>query len=77
MESVRELNFLVEEKRGAIDVYTAWLSRLAVVIGFLVIGATKFSSGRGEWYRIRARCGIRPGAVDSPMHRRRDLVCGA
>ena len=58
MESVRELNFLVEEKRGAIDVYTAWLSRLAVVIGFLVIGATKFSSGRGEWYRIFELIGL-------------------
>ncbi len=58
MESVRELNFLVEEKRGAIDVYTAWLPRLAVVFGFLVIGATKFSSGRGEWYRIFELIGL-------------------
>jgi len=52
MASVPELTLLVEEKRGAIDVFTAWLPRLAVVFGFVVIGATKFSSGRGEWYRI-------------------------
>jgi uncharacterized membrane protein len=58
MESVRELNFLVEEKRGAIDVYTAWLPRLAVVFGFLVIGSTKFSNGHGEWYRIVDVIGI-------------------
>ena len=50
MESVPELKLLVEEKRGAIDVYTAWLPRLAVVFGFLIIGASKFSGGRGEWF---------------------------
>jgi putative oxidoreductase len=58
MDSVRELKFLVDEKRSAIDVYTAWLPRLAVVFGFLVIGATKFSSGRGEWYRIFELIGL-------------------
>ena len=58
MESVPELKFLVEERRTAIDVYTAWLPRLAVVFGFLIIGATKFSGGRGEWYRIFERIGL-------------------
>jgi putative oxidoreductase len=58
MASVRELNFLVEEKRGAIDVYTAWLPRLAVVFGFLLIGATKFNGGQGEWYRIFELIGL-------------------
>src|SRR5436305_8839112 len=58
MESVPELRFLVEEKRGAIDVYTAWLPRLAVVFGFVVIGATKFSGGKGEWYRIFELIGL-------------------
>ena len=58
MGSVPELKFLVEEKRGAIDVYTAWLPRLAVVFGFLIIGATKFSGGRGEWYQIFERIGL-------------------
>ena len=58
MDSSPELRFLVEEKRSAIDVYTAWLPRLAVVFGFLVIGATKFSGGRGEWYQIFERIGL-------------------
>jgi len=58
MESVPELTLLVEEKRGAIDVFTAWLPRLAVVFAFVVIGATKFSSGRGEWYRIFELIGL-------------------
>jgi putative oxidoreductase len=58
MDSVPELKFLVEEQRGAIDVYTAWLPRLAVVFGFLVIGGTKFSSGRGEWYQLFERIGL-------------------
>jgi hypothetical protein len=58
MESVPELKFLVEEKRGAIDVFTAWLPRLAVVFAFVVIGATKFSNGRGEWYRIFELIGL-------------------
>jgi putative oxidoreductase len=58
MESVPELKFLVEEKRGAIDVFTAWLPRLAVVFAFVVIGATKFSNDRGEWYRIFALIGL-------------------
>ena len=57
MESVPELKLLVEEKRGAIDVFTAWLPRLAVVFAFVVIGATKFS-GRGEWYRIFELIGL-------------------
>jgi putative oxidoreductase len=58
MESVPEPRFLLEEERGAIDVYTAWLPRLAVVFGFLVIGATKFSGDRGEWYRIFELIGL-------------------
>lgn len=58
MESGPELKFLVEEERSAIDVYTAWLPRLAVVVGFLIIGATKFSGGRGEWYQIFERIGL-------------------
>ena len=58
MESVPELKLLVEEKRGAIDVFTAWLPRLAVVFAFVVIGATKFSSDRGEWYRIFELIGL-------------------
>jgi len=58
MESVPELKFLVEEKRGAIDVFTAWLPRLAVVFAFVVIGATKFGNDRGEWYRIFELIGL-------------------
>jgi putative oxidoreductase len=58
MESIRELSFLVEEKRTAIDVYTEWLPRLAVVFGFVLIGATKFSTGHGEWYRIFELIGL-------------------
>ena len=58
MESVPELKFLVEEKRGAIDVFTAWLPRLAVVFAFVVIGATKFGNERGEWYRIFELIGL-------------------
>ncbi|HEV8210211.1 MAG TPA: DoxX family protein [Vicinamibacterales bacterium] len=58
MESVPELKFLVEEKRGAIDVFTAWLPRLALVFAFVVIGATKFGNDRGEWYRIFELIGL-------------------
>ena len=58
MESVPELKLLVEEKRGAIDVFTAWLPRLAVVFAFVVIGATKFGNDRGEWYRIFELIGL-------------------
>jgi putative oxidoreductase len=58
MESVRELKFLVEEERSAIDVYTAWLPRAAVVFAFGLIGATKFSSGHGEWFKIFELIGL-------------------
>jgi putative oxidoreductase len=58
MESVPELRFLVEEKRGAIDVFTAWLPRLAVVFAFGLIGASKFGSGHGQWYKIFELIGL-------------------
>jgi uncharacterized membrane protein YphA (DoxX/SURF4 family) len=56
--SAPDLKFVVEEKRGAIDVFTLWLPRIGVVLAFLFIGATKFNSDpRGEWFRIFERIG--------------------
>ena len=54
-----ELKLLVEEKRGAIDVFTLWLPRIAVALAFLFIGITKFDSDpRGEWFRIFEKIGL-------------------
>ena len=49
---------LVEERRGAIDVFKTWVIRIPVVLVFLLIGFTKFNNDpRGEWFKIFARIG--------------------
>jgi putative oxidoreductase len=59
MPSMPELKLVVEEKRGAIDVFTTWLPRIAVAFAFLFIGITKFNNDpRGEWYRIFEQIGL-------------------
>ena len=58
MPPAPELKFVVEEKRGLIDVFTLWLPRLALVLAFLFIGGTKFNNNpHGEWFRIFERIG--------------------
>jgi putative oxidoreductase len=59
MQSVPELTFLVEERRGAIDVFKTWVIRIPVVLVFLLIGITKFNNDpRGEWFKIFERIGF-------------------
>jgi len=53
MPAAPELTFLVEERRGAIDVFKTWVIRIPVVLVFLLIGITKFNNDpRGEWFKI-------------------------
>jgi putative oxidoreductase len=52
-----DLTLSVEPERGAIDLFTAWLPRLGIVLAFLFIGATKFGA-TGEWVRIFDRIGV-------------------
>src|SRR5438270_3376757 len=44
MHSMPELKFVVNEKRGAIDVFRTWLPRIALVLAFIFIGYTKFNN---------------------------------
>jgi uncharacterized membrane protein YphA (DoxX/SURF4 family) len=54
-----DLKFLVEEKRGPIDVFTTWLPRLGVIVAFVLIGVTKFDNDpRGDWVRIFEQIGF-------------------
>ena len=59
MQAAPELKLVVEEQRTAMDVFTLWMPRVALVLAFLFIGLTKFNSDpRGEWYRIFERIGF-------------------
>lgn len=59
MPAAPELTFLVEERRGAIDVFKTWVIRIPVVLVFLLIGITKFNNDpRGEWFKIFERIGF-------------------
>jgi len=54
-----DLKLVVEEKRGAIDVFTLWLPRIGVASAFLFIGITKFNNDpRGEWFKIFEQIGL-------------------
>jgi len=58
MPSAPDLKLVVDEKRGAIDVFTLWLPRIALVIAFLFIGGTKFvGNPNGDWFKIFERIG--------------------
>lgn len=58
MPGAPELKLGIEEKRGAIDVFTLWVPRLALVLAFVLIGGTKFNNNpRGEWFRLFERIG--------------------
>jgi hypothetical protein len=59
-----ELKFVVEEKRGVVDVFTTWVPRIVIVAFFAFVGATKFDArpdgmwvkvfdqiGFGQWFR--------------------------
>ena len=59
MPAAPELTFLVEERRGAIDVFKTWVIRIPVVLVFLLIGITKFNNDpRGEWFKIFEQIGL-------------------
>ena len=59
MQSMPDLKLVVEEKRGAIDVFTLWLPRIGVASAFLFIGITKFNNDpRGEWFKIFEQIGL-------------------
>ena len=59
MQAAPELTFLVEERRGAIDVFKTWVVRIPVVLVFLLIGITKFNNDpHGEWFKIFERIGF-------------------
>jgi uncharacterized membrane protein YphA (DoxX/SURF4 family) len=59
MPAAPELTFLVEERRGAIDVFKTWVIRIPVVLVFLLIGITKFNNDpRGEWFKIFEQIGF-------------------
>jgi len=58
MAGAPELKLAIEEKRGAIDVFTLWVPRIALVLAFVLIGGTKFNNNpRGDWFRIFERIG--------------------
>ena len=52
-----ELKLTTEAPRHRIDVFTAWLPRIAVVLAFVFIGATKFNA-EGEWVTIFEQIGF-------------------
>jgi putative oxidoreductase len=59
MPSIPELKLVVDEKRGAIDVFTTWLPRIGVAFAFLFVGITKFNNDpRGEWFKIFEQIGF-------------------
>jgi len=57
---VSELRFLAEpEGRHRLDIFTAWLPRLGIVLAFLFIGSTKFNDDPyGEWFKIFEQIGL-------------------
>lgn len=84
----RELKFGVDEKRTAIDVFTLWLPRIALVAAFVLIGYSKFSDdprsmwvqlfdkiGFGQWFRYLAGVMQVGGALLMLM--RRTITLGA
>ncbi len=52
-----EMKLLVEERRGAIDVLTTWLPRVALAMVFLTVGTQKFGT-RPMWVRIFGEIGL-------------------
>jgi uncharacterized membrane protein YphA (DoxX/SURF4 family) len=58
MPAAPELKLTIEEKRGAIDVFTLWVPRVALVLAFVLIGGTKFNNNPGgEWFKLFERIG--------------------
>ena len=58
MPAAPELKLAIEEKRGAIDLFTLWVPRIALVLAFAFIGGTKFNNDpRGEWVKLFERIG--------------------
>ena len=57
---VSELRLLAEpEGRHRLDIFTAWLPRLGIVLAFLFIGSTKFNDDpHAEWFKIFEQIGL-------------------
>jgi len=56
---VPELKFVVEEKRGAIDLFRMWLPRVALALAFVFVGYTKFDNDpHSEWVKIFEQIGF-------------------
>jgi putative oxidoreductase len=59
MPAAPELKLIVQERRGAIDVFTMWLPRLALIAAFVFIGATKFNDNpNGMWFKLFEQIGF-------------------
>jgi putative oxidoreductase len=54
---VADLQLLHEPKRGAIDVFTIWLPRVALAAVFLNVGVQKFGTDT-MWIRLFAQIGL-------------------
>ena len=52
-----EVKLLLEERRGAIDVITTWLPRIALAAVFLLVGSLKFRA-HSPWVPIFNRIGV-------------------
>jgi len=83
-----DLNFVVEEKRTAIDVFTLWAPRIALAAAFVLIGYSKFDNdpkgmwvqlfekiGFGQWFRYLAGAMQIAGAL--LLFSRRTITLGA
>src|SRR5579872_1067902 len=54
-----ELRFAVEERRSGVQAVMLWVARLAVVLAFVFIGATKFdASPRSMWVQVFDKIGF-------------------
>jgi hypothetical protein len=54
---VADLQLLHEPKRGAIDVFTTWLPRVALAAVFLNVGVQKFGTDT-MWIRLFTQIGL-------------------
>jgi hypothetical protein len=83
-----DLQFAIEERRSGVQTAMLWVARLAIVLAFVFIGASKFSSdprsmwvqlfdkiGFGQWFRYFT--GVMQIAGALLMLHRRTITMGA
>src|SRR5437016_3096417 len=59
MPSTHELRFVVEEKRGTVQVLIMWVARVAIALAFVFIGTMKFNNNpNGMWVKIFEQIGF-------------------